>query len=361
MPAAVAFYQANEFKAENLAASTSRLFLGVRLECAQCHDHPFSSWTRKQFWEYAAFFSGIQQQGRARTVQEIADNKVGGREIKIPGTDKFVSARFLDGKVPEFQDKTDSREILADWLTSPLNPYFARNGANRVWAHFFGIGIIDPIDDEPTEDNPSSHPELLTELTAQFVAHQHDVKYLIRAITASRAYQRTSALTHPSQNELGLFARMSLKGLTPEQLFDSLALATGYQEPNLGPTPRFMALNAPNSPRGEFLTLFSTQDKKIETHTSILQALALMNGKFINDATTLERSRTLAAMVDGPFSNTQRLETLYLAALGRLPRPEEARRLLAYVDSCEPRIDPRTAFADIFWVLLNSSEFILNH
>jgi hypothetical protein len=354
-----AFYQANEFKAENLAASTSRLFLGVKLECAQCHDHPFAKWTKKQFWEYAAFFSGSQQPQFQPKIKGLAPTKfVPGREIAIPGTDKIAQARFLSGTAPEFENGLDSRVTLANWLTSPANPYFARTGINRLWAHFFGIGIVDPVDDEPTEENPPSHPELLAQLTQQFIAHQFDVKYMIRVITATRTYQRTSAITHPTQSEPRSFARMAVKGMTPEQLFDSLAQATGYQEQQPVGNQRFVVFGGQNNARAEFVQLFASQDKKTETHTSILQALALMNGKFISDATSLEKSRTLAAIVDAPFSNGQRIETLYLAALGRLPRPEESSRLLNYVNGGR---DYRSALADVFWVLLNSSEFIFNH
>jgi hypothetical protein len=357
----LAYYQANELKPENLAASTSRVFLGVRLECAQCHDHPFTSWKRKQFWEYAAFFAGIQPQRRIAPGRGVPppppDPNV--RTIKIPLTDKVVEARFLDGAVPEFQSGVNSRITLADWMTSERNPYFARTGANRVWGHFFGVGLIDPIDDEPTEENPTSHPELLAELTRQFVAHKYDMKYLIRAITSSDAYQRTSARTDPGQSEPRLFARMALRGMTPEQLFDSLAQATGYRE-GAGPLVR----GRPNllTPRGQFLVRFASQERRTETHTSILQALALMNGKFIADATSVERSTTLAAVVNAPFMNTaQRVETLYLATLTRLPRPEERARMVAYVERGGTSGDQGTALADVFWVLLNSSEFILNH
>jgi hypothetical protein len=361
----VAFYQANELKAENLASSTSRLFLGVRLECAQCHDHPFAKWTRKQFWEMAAFFSAMQPpqpRGLDAGRQPQPVRQPNRREIRIPGTDKVVEARFLDGKVPSWQDNIDSRVMLAEWLTSAENPYFAQTGANRVWGHFFGIGIVDPVDDEPAEDNPSSHPELLAELSRQFVAHQFDLKYLIRAITASKTYQRASAQSHESQKDPRTFARMAVKGMTPEQLFDSLAQATGYQEFAPQGNPRLVAFGGPNNPRAEFINRFASQEKKTETQTSILQALALMNGKFVADATSLERSQTLAAVADAPFlTHAQRIETLYLATLTRLPRAEEAARLAAYVQAGGPRNDPRAALADVFWALLNSSEFILNH
>jgi hypothetical protein len=356
----LAYYQANELKPENLASSSSRVFLGVRLECAQCHDHPFTSWKRKQFWEYAAFFAGTQPPRRVvqgRVVQQAADPNA--RTIKIPNTEKVVEARFLDGAAPKFQDGVNSRVTLADWVTSESNPYFARTGANRVWAHFFGIGVADPVDDEPTEENPVSHPQLLDELTSQFVAHKFDVKYLIRAITSSKAYQRTSAVTDPASAEPRLFARVPLRGMTPEQLFDSLAQATGYRDGFTGPV---QARFNPQVPRAQFLAKFASQERRTETQTSILQALSLMNGKFIADATSLGRSTTLAAVVDAPFMDTaRRIETLYLATLTRLPRPEEAARMAAYVESGGASGDRNAALADVFWVLLNSSEFILNH
>jgi hypothetical protein len=362
VPTPQAFYQANELKPENLAASTSRVFLGVRLECAQCHDHPFNEWKRQQFWELAAFFAGTQRPTRVPPGRApLAAVNPNASSIKIPGTEKVVEARFLDGAAPKLTPQVNPRTALADWVTAEGNPYFARTGANRIWGHFFGIGLIDPVDDEPTDENPASHPELLADLTRQFVAHQYDVKYLIRAITASQAYQRSSTVSDPAQNEPRLFARMALRGMTPEQLFDSLAQATGFREPRGGVPVNFRPLD-PRSPRSQFLIKFASQERKTETQTSILQALSLMNGKFIADATSLERSTTLAAVVDAPFLSTaRRVETLYMAALSRRPRAEELARMVAYVEGGGPRGNQNAALADVFWVLLNSTEFILNH
>jgi hypothetical protein len=363
-PSPAAYYDANERKPENLAEHTSKVFLGVRLGCAQCHHHPFASWKKHQFWEFAAFFANVQplqRVGGGRLPQPMPD--VGfKRTIGIPNTDKVVEGRFLDKTAPKWQDKVDSRVTLADWVTSADNPFFARTGANRMWGHFFGIGLIDPVDDEPTDENPISHPELLELLTKQFVAHKFDVKYLIKAITATEAYQRSSAQTHASQSDSRLFARMALRGLTPEQLFDSLAQATGYNErvPDTG--TRVSVVGRGASPRAEFLAKFASQERRTETETSILQALSLMNGKFISDATSVERSKTLAAVADAPFLNTtQRVEALFLAALSRRPRPEESDRLVVYVNGGGPRSDASAALTDVFWALLNSSEFILNH
>ncbi len=121
------------------------------------------------------------------------------RRLKIPGTDKVAEAKFPSGEIPQWPAGAEPRTVLAQWLTAPSNPYFATTAVNRLWAHFFGVGLIDPVDDEPTEENPVSHPELLAELTKQFVAHDHDIKFLIRALTATLAYQRTSTQTDPSQ------------------------------------------------------------------------------------------------------------------------------------------------------------------
>lgn len=347
----IAFFQANESKPENVAAAASRLFLGIKLECAQCHNHPFARWSRKQFWQFAAFFSGLHaQQPQAGVFSNVLDNP-SKHDIKIPNSEKIVQARFLDGKEPTWKLGASTRGVLADWLTAADNPFFAKAIANRLWGHFFGLGLIDPVDDFG-EANPPSHPELLDELGREMARHKFDLRFLIRALTASRAYQRTSRMTDPSQVDLRSFARMPLKGLSAEQIFDSLTVATGFRT-----TPG--GFNSFGGPRAEFLAKFAnSSDKRTEHQTSILQALSLMNGRFIADATSLERSETLAAVIDAPFlDGRQRLDTLFLAALARPMHEREARRLLPYLE----RGDRRRALADVFWSLLNSSEFLLNH
>lgn len=358
----LAFYQANEQKPENLAASTSRIFMGVKLECAQCHDHPFAKYTRKQFWELAAFFAGIRGQGQNGFFTAVED-RAEQHEIKIPGTEKLVKARFLDGTEPQWKKEANSRATLADWLTSSANPYFARNAVNRTWAHFFGIGIIEPVD-EPGDEHPASHPELLDELSQQFVSHQFDMKFLIRSIVLSKTYQLSSAAPDGKAAEPQAFARMAVKGLTPEQLFDSLVLATGFRE-QAQPNQRAF-FQQQGGTRGEFLTKFAAQEKRTEFETSILQALTLMNGKFVGDATdgaNLENTQMLASVVDFPLFDThaKRIEALYLATLSRQPRAEELDRLVKYVESGGAKKNEKTALADVFWALLNSTEFILNH
>src|SRR5262249_23174247 len=171
---AAAFYQANEFKPENLAGSTARLFLGVKLECAQCHDHPFAKWSRDQFWQYAAFFTDVPQPGRPGQAGRAAPTPRG--EIKVAGTDKVAKARFLDGREPTWKD-AGTRPTLVEWMTAADNPFFARAAVNRMWAYFFGVGLDDQTDG-PGDENPAHHPELLDELAKEFVAHKYDVKFL---------------------------------------------------------------------------------------------------------------------------------------------------------------------------------------
>lgn len=356
----LAFFQFNEYKPENLAAATSRLFLGIKLECAQCHDHPFAKWSRQQFWEYAAFFAGFQRPMNVNQFQALPENP-DKFDLQIPGTDKTVKAKYLGGGEPKLDKGARGTAILAEWLTAPANPFLARAAVNRAWGHFFGIGIVDPVDDFG-EDNQPTHPELLNDLTKAFADSGFDTKFLIRAITSSKTYQLSSQLATGNVDQPRLFHRMALKGLTPEQLFDSLAQATGYRENALQPQQRF-AFNAFGTARAEFLNKFgNASDKRTEYQTSILQALALMNGRFVADATHLERSEALAAVLDSPFLDwKQRLDTLFLATLCRPMRAEEASRLVKYVSDGGPSKDSRKAAADVFWALLNSTEFFLNH
>jgi hypothetical protein len=373
-PSPIAFYTAKEVKPENLAASTARLFLGVKLECAQCHNHPFADWKRDQFWSFAAFFAGVQRQGNPNFPQpgrELVDK----RDLKIPGTEKVVQAAFLDGSKPEWKEKVGGRATLAEWITAADNPYFARAAANRTWGYFFGTGLIDPVDEMVGGENKASHPELLDELAWEFAAHKFDFKFLMRAITASRAYQLTSAASDKSQDDPHQFARMPLRGLTAEQLYDSLAEATWLPKNGPGGGNPLGVIRGGNNPRDQFLAKFGNQsDKVTEAQTSILQALTLMNGGLTGDATHLERSQLLAGVLAAPWMDTNgKIETLYLAALSRMPKAKEMERAKKFMDAAladddgkpltEAEKDKRykQALADVFWALLNSGEFFLNH
>ncbi|MDB5306236.1 MAG: hypothetical protein JWO38_438 [Gemmataceae bacterium] len=360
--ALVGFYQANESRPENLGAAVSRLFVGVKLECAQCHDHPFAPYSREQFWEFAAFFADLNPLPNTRP----SDTSPKGPQaeinrLTIPNTEKTAVAKFFDGTDPKWAvDRTPRRE-LADWLTRPDNPYFANNLANRMWAHFFGVGIVDPVD-EPGDNNPPSHPQLLDALGKAFAAGKFDNRLLVRAITRTRAYQSTSRLTHPTQADSKRFARMNVKGLTPAQLFDSLVVATGHREPGVMKTNTFPGFVQPGNPRSLFLNRFATSEKTTEKNTTILQALMLMNGAFVDGQTGADRSEILGAVVDVPgWETSQRVEALFLTALARRPTPEELEKFSSYVDRGGATGDKKKALGDVFWVLLNGPEFLFNH
>lgn len=359
-PSPGAFFQVNENKPENLAANTSRIFLGMQVQCAQCHDHPFSHWRRDEFWALAAFFGNLQasapdDDAAGAAVQVSVAG--GSLKIKVPETELVVEAKFLDGSPPRLRAGEDPRLALSRWITGRENPYFARAAVNRLWDHFFGRGFVDPVDDLD-ERNPPAHPELFDEVARQFVAHDYDLKYLIRAIALTRAYQLSSRTEGGSQSELDHFARMPLKRMTPEQLYDSLVQATGFRDNNTTQQP----LNpfGDDSVRNQFLAKFSDQSaRRSEAQTSIPQALSLMNGVFMNDATSLERSQIMSAIIELPVLDTAgRIETLCLATLTRRPDAEESKLLVEYV---QQSADEKEALADVFWVLLNSAEFIFNH
>jgi hypothetical protein len=357
------FYQANEGKPENMGSAVSRLFLGMKLECAQCHDHPFAPYTKDQFWQFAAFFAELNplsgpRPGFTGPIQLQSDRNT----ISIPSTEKKVKATFFDGKNPDWSLEKSPREELADWLASAKNPYFAKNMANRMWAHFFGIGILDPVD-EPGENNQPSHPELLADLGKAFAESGFDNQFLIRAITRTKSYQLTSKMTHPGQADPRRFARMSLKGLTPSQLFDTMVAATGFREPAYMRNQQNFGFVQPNNPRSQFLARFANTERTTETNTTILQALMLMNGQFIGDQTDLAKSEILAAVADMPGWDTKkRVTNLFLTAFARNPTPEELEKFTSYVDRGGANgNNKKQALADVFWVLLNSPEFLFNH
>ncbi len=358
-----AFFVVRELKPENLSAGTARAFLGVRLDCAQCHDHPFDKWSQKQFWNMAAFYSGFSRpesdEDNPAMMMTMTEDKA-KHSIQITGTEEIVPAIFLDGLQPEWTEQTAApREVLADWIVDSNNPYFARMAVNRLWAQFFGRGLVDPVDDF-SENNPPSHPEVLQILADQFVDSGYDMKHLIRVITATQVYQLRSQQTDASQDDPIHFARAALRGMTPEQLFDSLAEAVGFYQPFRSDNPFVVETD---SPRARFIDLFrDNAESALDRETTILQALAMMNGDFISNATDINNSQTLKAIAEFPaMKDADKLEALFMAALSRRPASDEAQRFGEYLKSGGTTGDPKQALADIFWVLLNSSEFLLNH
>ena len=354
LPTPVAFYESKENKPENIAAATSRMFLGIRLECAQCHEHPFDNWSQKQFWGYAAFFARVRR-NRANNVFTLIRDSFDRRQITIPDTEVVVSATLLDGTAPTRKQGQTARQALADWLTSADNPYFAKATVNRIWGHLFGKGIVAPVDDMSASNAPT-HPKLLSMLAQELKDHDFDLKFLIRAITASQAYQRSSRQTHASQQDGELFSRMVPLPLTDDQLLASLAVALG--RPDLA-----NQANTVNATPNQISEVFSDGAESASERTAtILQSLAMMNGQIISNATTTGRGATLTAVAEAPWMKTEdRITTLYLASLSRPPRDGELSKLVKFVNRNSTKKDRDGALGDVFWMLLNSSEFLLNN
>jgi hypothetical protein len=243
-------------------------------------------------------------------------------------------------------------------MTTPRNPFFSRALVNRTWAQLFGRGIVNPVDDMH-EGNAPSHPELLADLANQFAANGFDVKYLIRAVCNSRAYQRTSKpYAQNGDASPDLLARMPVKVLTPEQMFDSLGQALGgnQQAAPAGRRGPMMGARRPLNPRDAFVAFFGVDDGSAdptEYQNGIPQALRLMNSPQLNNAAML------TPLLKSDKTPAHVVEHLYVAALSRRPTPAETNRLTAYVR--RHKGEPRQAYADVLWALLNSSEFTLNH
>lgn len=329
---------------------TSRCFLGVRLNCAQCHNHPFATWKQSDYWGMAAFFTQIQRLKPVVAFTTITESEVDPR--KLPESDRLREPRFLGGETLKAAPGQSLRKALADWMVSRDNPFFARAMVNRMWGHFHGRGLIHPVDDMH-EGNSPSHPELLETLTEQFKANDFDLKHLCRAICLCETYQRTSKPVPGNERDNTLFSRMLIKVLTPEQLFDSLVVATG-QAGNRDPSGKPI-----NNPRAEFVSAFRGEGDVDPTEYTrgIPQALRLMNsGQFLGSR---NEAFVTKQMVGTATSPEQAVEQLYLRVLSRLPGAGERNLLLKHL--AQPGAERQQLYAEVVWALLNSSEFSLNH
>jgi hypothetical protein len=359
---AVTYFLAN-LTPDKLTDNATRVFLGVQLQCAQCHDHPFTKWKQDEYWGMAAFFTKVRINGNPRQAamqgSTVSISEKGkGRPIRLPISAKRVPPKFLQGEQPDLSSSDAYRPVLARWMTTPQNHYFSRAMVNRVWAQFFGRGLVNPIDDMHDGNQPS-HPQLLDELSAQFTASGFDVKQLIRALCKSEAYQRTSKPSARNREAVPeLFSRMAVKVLTPEQLYDSLVMILGApNQPNARRKPANAAAARLRNvtPRMLFVTFFKGDDnaEPTEYQAGIPQVLRMMNAPMLNNYAML------TPLLKSGKSPEQIIERLYLTTLSRRPSAHELQRCAALFRKHSD--EPRQAYGDILWVLLNSSEFTLNH
>ncbi len=352
--------------ATDWSESTSQLFLGVRLQCAKCHHHPWEKWSQDDYYGMAAFFIRLGTKGSREFGlfggERITFLKPTG-EINHPRTGAVVKPHPLDGM--EVEDAFDRRGKLADWVTSPANPFFARNIVNRFWGYLMGRGLVEPIDDLRVT-NPASNPELLDALAQDFVKAKFDLKHLLRTIMRSRAYQLSSSATPGNQADTANVncTHYTVKRLTAEELADALDFATGTKEKYPGLPPGTRAIQLPDTEvRSFLLDVFGRPARKVNCECerggqpNIAQALHLLNGDFLNRKIASPTGR-IESLFQKKTPLPAIVEELYLTTVSRPPSPKEREKALAWLQSAP---SPKEGAQDLLWVLVNSREFLFNH
>lgn len=376
-------------KPEEFAETVSQAFLGIRVQCAHCHNHPFEKWTQADYYRMANFFARVGKKGEGDG--EIVFAAATG-DVMHPKLGRPLPPAAFDGPSLPLDALGDRRVFLADWMTSPCNPYFARAVVNRVWKQFFGRGLVEPIDDMRLT-NPSSNDPLFAAVTQDFVAHGYDLKYLMRTILQSQAYQRSSAPNATNRNDDRFYSHYLPRRLTAESLLDALCQATGTPERFKGVPVGSRAISLPDTRvDSTFLDIFGRPARQVtcecerNMEPNMAQALHLINANLLNSKITA-KGGTLEHLLksaenakgtnsvsnnDSTHTDNELLDTLYLTALCRFPTPAERTAVQHALASMPPApakgekaMDRQTlrgqVFADLFWALLSSPEFVFNH
>ncbi|MFI4874536.1 MAG: DUF1553 domain-containing protein, partial [Blastopirellula sp. JB062] len=285
-----------------------------------------------------------------------------GGEVRHLVDNRVMKPKFLGGEQPDLQGR-DRREVLAEWLTSPENPFFATNAANRIWDHFFGVGIIDPVDDIRVS-NPASNPELLEALSAKLIEYKYDFKKLVRDICASHAYQRTTLPNDSNRTDTKNFAYAQVRRIPAEQLLDCISQATATKDKFRGlPLGARAVQIADGRTSTYFLTTFGRSERatvcacEAKTSPTLSQALHLLNGNATQGK--ISQGKLVSQWLnEDKLTPQQALENIYVRCLSRKPTEEEKTRLTAVIDQDENK---QQALEDVFWAVLNSREFLFNH
>jgi len=365
---------------QNLAETTAQLFFGVRMQCAKCHNHPFERWTQDDYYSFAAFFARVRQRkdrlesGDAKQQQAGAEDIYvaragdGTTEVTQPRTNKVMPPKFMGGAIATVKPGQDRREVLAQWLTSGENPFFAKSVVNRIWFHLSGKGIVDPVDDF-RDSNPSANDELLDALAKDFAAHKFDSKHVIRTILNSRTYQLSAQTNDTNKDDNKYFSHAVTKLLPAEPLLDAICQSTDVPEKFQG-LP--LGTRATQLPDGEvnhvFLKTFGQPGRELacecerEGDSNLAQALQLINGPTINEKVRNGNNR-LGKLLAAKKTDKEILDELYLATLSRLPLEGEVKAALDHVNKGGDAAGEgrRKAWEDVQWALLNAKEFLFRH
>ena len=350
-----------------LAETTAQLFLGVRMQCAKCHNHPFERWSQDDYYGMAAWFA------RVRTKPEPGNKQPGtgaevvftarDGEVNQPRTAKQMKPRYIGTGDAEVKAGEDRRAVLAVWLTSPDNAFFSKSVANRVWFHLMGKGIVDPVDDF-RESNPSCNDELLDALAKDFAKNKFDMKRLVKTIMKSRTYQLSAQPNDFNKDDNKYFSHAVTKLLTAEQLLDAICDFTAVPEKFAGLPAGTRATQLPDGEVNHpFLKAFGQPARELacecerESDGNLAQALQLINGPTVNEKVRNPNNR-LGQLLAAKKADAEILTDLYFAALGRGPFDDEKQIALDHVAKRE---DKRKAWEDVAWALINTREFLFRH
>jgi hypothetical protein len=348
-------------KPGEMAGTLSQVFLGVRIECAQCHHHPFDRWSQTDYFGMQAFFTQVSFKPTPAGESLLAGPSAATTH---PRTGEAVYAHALASAAPKADPPGDRRKLLADWMTAPDNPWFARNLVNRTWAHLLGRGLVEPVDDVRLT-NPPTNPELLDALAQNFVASNFDFQQLIRTIAASRVYQASATPNSTNERDDQNYSRTLLKPLEAEVLFDAVCQTTGVPEKFQGLPAGSRAIQLWDSQTPHyFLKLFGrpTRTTACECERakepSVSQVLHALNSPELHEKLSHAGGR-IARLAGSAADDVALADELYLTFYSRFPSDKERQTVIDYLKN--HRADRRQATEDIAWSMLNTAEFVFNH
>lgn len=344
--------------------TTAQLFLGIRIQCAKCHNHPFERWTQDNYYGLGAAFARVGRKPGPADNEEVIFAAQGG-EVTQPRTGKTMPVHLLlkgDVQVPNDQDR---REVFAEWLTSAENPFFSKAVSNRIWGHLMGRGIVEPVDDF-RDSNPASNAKLLNELAQQFAEHNFSRRWLIKTIMASHTYQRSSRTNDFNKTDEIYSSHATVRMLGAEQLLDAISDVTAVPETFAGVPAGTRATQLPEPPTDNyFLKVFGQPQREMacecerSSESNLSQALQMINGPTVHNKLRADNGR-VATMIAAGKSDDEIITTIYLAAVSRAPSTGELETSKKHIASV-PADQRRLALEDIGWAVLNSKEFLFQH